>query len=185
MTHRFLNLMMTPSVRAAQAENGSAEVYGRFAEEGGVRDELGERERSFIVARDSFYMATVSEDDWPYLQHRGGPVGFVKVTGPQTLAIADYRGNRQYLSVGNLKKNNRAALFLMDYPNRRRLKVLARTRVVEIAEDPALIAAVQDEGYRAKIERALVFDIEAFDWNCPAHITPRYSEAELENLIKA
>jgi predicted pyridoxine 5'-phosphate oxidase superfamily flavin-nucleotide-binding protein len=193
MTQRYREIMFTPAVREAQAQNGSASMFagqppaegGRdaMAEEG--RDELTEAETTFIRARDSFYMATISATDWPYMQHRGGPRGFVKILGARTIGIADYRGNRQYMSVGNLAGNDRAALFFMDYMNRRRLKVLARARVVDGEREPELIDKLRDPDYRAKLERGLVFEIEAFDWNCPQHITPRFTEAELQALMIA
>ncbi len=182
MTRRFFDLAFTPAVRAAQNRNGSGEAYGRLPPSDGAPDELTEIEAVFIALRDSFYMATVNEDGWPYVQHRGGPPGFVKVLGPSSIGIADYRGNRQYVSVGNLKGDSRASLLFMDYPNRRRLKMLARAREIGLADAPDLIARLSDPAYGAKIERGLVFEIEAFDWNCPQHITPRYTEAEFNNL---
>ena len=185
MTQRYRDLAFTPAVREAQETNGSAEHYASMAPAEVKPDELGPNETGFITARDSFYMATISETGWPYVQHRGGPAGFVKVLSASRIAIADYRGNRQYMSVGHLARNNRASLFFMDYANRRRLKVMAYARVVERAEDAALIDSLKDEGYRAVAERALVFDIEAFDWNCPQHITQRFTEAELHAIMAA
>jgi hypothetical protein len=158
---------------------GTADHFAGMAPAEAKPDELTEKEAGFIAARDSFYMATVSETGWPYIQHRGGPKGFVRILSPNRLAIADFRGNRQYMSVGNLAADNRVSLFFMDYPNRRRLKVLAYASTVGRDEDGDLIATVRDEGYRAVIERAMVFDVEAFDWNCPQHITPRFTEDEL------
>lgn len=181
MTRRFFDLVFTPAVRAAQQKNGSREAYARLASDG-APDELTEIEAAFISLRDSFYMATVGEDGWPYVQHRGGPPGFVKILGPRVLGIADFRGNRQYVSVGNLAGDDRASLFFMDYPNRRRLKVLSRARAIDLHENPELIAKLVDAAYGAKIERALIFEIEAFDWNCPQHITPRFTEAELSAM---
>lgn len=125
-------------------------------------------------------MATVSETGWPYLQHRGGPDGFVKLLGPSTLGVADFRGNRQYISRGNLSQNNRAALFFMDYPNRRRLKLLTRVSIVDFSKRPDLGAALADAAYPASIERGLTFEVEAFDWNCPQHITPRFTADEIQ-----
>ena len=181
MARAFAEIAFTPAVRAVQQQQGSAKSYAKFltpeAERG---DRLGPAETSFIAARDGFYQATVSETGWPYVQFRGGPVGFVKVPDEKTLAYADFRGNRQYVSVGNLAKNDRISLILMDYPNRRRLKIWGRSRIVEASEDPALIAQLHDPDYRAKPERALVITVEAFDWNCPQHIPPRLTLEELE-----
>jgi len=136
-------------------------------------------EIAFVAGRDSLFMATVSESGWPYVQHRGGPPGFIRVLDDRTLAIADFRGNRQYISTGNLASDDRAALILMDYPNRRRLKIYAQVEARDLAADPELAAKLTLPGYRAKIERGLVIHLAAFDWNCPQHITPRFSEVEL------
>ena len=178
MGYRFLDLAATPGVRAAQEANGSGDYWAAF--KGDRPSEcFTEAERAFIAERDSFYMATVSESGWPYVQHRGGPPGFISVLDDRTLAIADFRGNRQYISVGNLSSNDRAALILMDYPRRRRLKIYAHVEARDLAADPELAARLTTPGYRAKVERALVLHLAAFDWNCPQHITPRFSEAEL------
>jgi uncharacterized protein len=181
MPYGFLDIAITPSVKAAQDAYGSGDVWARFK---GDRtfDRLTEAEAAFIAARDSFYMATVSETGWPYVQHRGGPPGFLRVIDDKTLAFADYRGNRQFISVGNLGANDRAALILMDYPGRRRLKIYAHTETRDLNGDPALAERITDPAYKAKPERALLLHLEAFDWNCPQYITPRFSEAELEPL---
>lgn len=180
--YRFLDIAMTPAVRAAQAANGSARAYEQFR---GQRDfdRFTTDEIEFIAGRDSFYMATVSETGWPYLQHRGGPRGFLKVLDERTLACADFRGNRQYISVGNLAADDRACLFLMDYPQRRRLKIYAHVKTRTAAEGAEHLAAVALPDYRAKVERVLVFHLEAFDWNCPQHITPRFTEVELAEAL--
>ncbi len=182
MAYGFLDTAMTPSVRAAQAANGSAKVYADFR---GHRafDELTDAEAEFIAARDSFYMATVSETGWPYVQHRGGPPGFLRMLDKKTLACADFRGNRQYISVGNLAANDRACLFLMDYPRRQRLKIYVRVELVALSEGPELFEKLVTPGYAAKVERALVFHLQAFDWNCPQHITPRFTQKELEPVL--
>jgi uncharacterized protein len=185
MTQRYREIAFTSDVRAAQEANGSAEMMNRNAPSDGTPDKLTEAEIAFITARDSFYMATISATDWPYMQHRGGPQGFVKVLGPRTIGIADYAGNRQYVSVGNFAGNTRAALFFMDYLNRRRLKMLAHARVVDPDKEPDTIAKLKDDGYRARIERGLIFEIEAFDWNCPQHITQRLTVAEMRALSAA
>ena len=178
MAYGFLDIAVTPSVKAAQATMGSDGIWNDFK---GRRefDRFTGNEAAFIVARDSFYMASVSETGWPYVQHRGGPPGFLKVVDAQTLAFADYRGNRQYISLGNLTANERVALILMNYAGRQRLKIYARVEVVSIDADPALAAQVTMPGYRGAPERILKFHLETFDWNCPQHITPRFTEAEI------
>ena len=182
MGHRFAELAFTPTVMAVQEHEGSRDSYRRL--EGGEahHDRLGPAEASFIAARDSFYMATVSETGWPYLQHRGGPRGFLKVLDEGTIGFADFRGNRQYVSVGNLLGDDRVALILVDYPNRRRLKILGRARAVTM-EDAATLGRLDVPGYRAKIERGLVIAVEAFDWNCPQHLTPRFTAEEIASAV--
>jgi len=184
MTHRFSELMFTPTVKGVQEAAGSRAAYARAEErDAPARDRLTEREAEFIRARDSFYLATVSETGWPYVQHRGGPKGFLKVIDDRTLGFADYRGNRQYVSVGNLMSDDRVSLFLVDYPNRQRLKILGHARLVDAAREPELIGRLRD-AYDAKVERGMVIAIEGFDWNCSQHITPRFTEAELSDLQK-
>lgn len=185
MGSRFAEVAFTPAVKRLQERDGSRASYAR-GEAGPVEAALlGDGEAAFIAERDSFYIATVSETGWPYLQHRGGPKGFLKILDADTLAFADFRGNRQHVSEGNLAGNDRAALFFMDYPNQRRLKVLGRVRVLEAADDAALAAALADPGYPAKAERAMVIRVEAYDWNCPQHITPRFSAGELAPVVAA
>ncbi len=178
MSYGFLDIAITPSVRAAQAEMGVDSLWSDFQ---GHRafDRFTDNEVAFIAERDSFYIATVSETGWPYVQHRGGPRGFLKVVDDRTLAFADFRGNRQYISTGNLQANDKVSLFLMDYRHRARLKVYAHAEIVALDADPALTAKVVVPGYRAKPERIVRLRLEAFDWNCPQHITPRWSEAEI------
>nr|WP_203565983.1 pyridoxamine 5'-phosphate oxidase family protein [Aurantimonas aggregata] len=147
-------------------------------------DRFGEREQAFIATRDSFYMASVSETGWPYVQHRGGPKGFLKTIDERTLAFADYRGNRQYISTGNLVADSRTCLFLMDYPHRARLKIYAHAEIVEPDADAALAELVAMPGYRAKIERIFRLTLDAFDWNCPQHITPRFTEEEIAAAVQ-
>jgi predicted pyridoxine 5'-phosphate oxidase superfamily flavin-nucleotide-binding protein len=178
MAHRFLEIAETPSVKAAQAGNGSAALWTK-AKCHIERGRFTVAEAQFIAARDSFYMATVSETGWPYVQHRGGPAGFLHVIDDWTLAFADFRGNRQYISLGNIAANNRVALLLMDYANRRRLKIYAMIEVKELANDPQLAVIVAPTGYRAKVERAFLLHLEAFDWNCSQHITARFSEQDI------
>ncbi len=182
MGHRFAALAFTDSVREVQQALGSRAGYAAMDEGEDYNHVLTEREAAFIAARDSFYMASVSETGWPYVQHRGGPPGFVRILDERTIGFADFRGNRQYVSVGNLRKDDRVALFFMDYPNRTRLKVLGRVRLVGGGE-PELLAQLEVADYRAAVERGFVIRVEAFDWNCPQHITPRYTEAEVEKLV--
>jgi predicted pyridoxine 5'-phosphate oxidase superfamily flavin-nucleotide-binding protein len=183
MSYGFLNVAVTPSVRAVQAEMGVDKVWSNYQ---GRResDRFTANEIAFIGERDSFYMASVSETGWPYVQHRGGPPGFLKVLDEKTLAFADYRGNRQYISVGNLAANERTCLFLMDYPRRARLKIYAHVERLALDADPALTASVTNTGYKAKIERVLRLRLEAFDWNCSQHITPRFTEPQIAEAVR-
>jgi len=185
MAHRFSEIMFTPTVKTLQAQFGSRESYRRFEEpEAPARDQLTEKEAEFIAARDSFYMASVSETGWPYVQHRGGPAGFLMVLDERTVGFADFRGNRQYVSTGNLLRDDRVSLILMDYPNRRRLKILGHARIVETDAEPELIARLELPDYRARVERGFLIRIAGFDWNCPQHITPRFTEAEIETALE-
>ena len=147
-------------------------------------DRFRENEAAFIAERDSFYMATVSETGWPYVQHRGGPRGFLKLIDDRTLAFADYRGNRQYISTGNLAADDRACLFLMDYAHRARLKIYARVETLALEDAPDLTALVTMPEYKAKLERVFRLRLEAFDWNCQQHIAPRFSEGEISEAIR-
>ncbi len=179
MAHKFAEIAFTPHVQAVQEAMGSHLAYAKFHAGEDHHHILGPNEAGFIEARDSFYMATVSETGWPYIQHRGGPAGFVKVLDERTIGFADFRGNRQYVSVGNLQTNDRVSLFFMDYPHQARLKMLGRARVVGLDEEPDLIARLAVPAYKAKIERGFVIEVEAFDWNCSQHITPRFTAGEL------
>jgi predicted pyridoxine 5'-phosphate oxidase superfamily flavin-nucleotide-binding protein len=183
MTTRYLQTVFTPNVKAAQTANGSRSAYSRHDEIPTTEDRLSENERAFIQSRDSFYLASVTETGWPYIQHRGGPMGFVRALDDQTLGFADYRGNRQYVSVGNIAANDRVALFFMDYPNRARLKLMGRMRSVEAAADPSLAETLRDADYSAKVERLLLIRVEAFDWNCSQHITPRLPASDVVEAI--
>ncbi|HZX24723.1 MAG TPA: pyridoxamine 5'-phosphate oxidase family protein [Woeseiaceae bacterium] len=181
--HEFAHFMFTDAVRRAQRAYGSHEQLARFTKMAGPNDRLTDREIDYIARRDSFYMATVNEDGWPYVQHRGGPRGFLRVTGPGGLAFADYRGNRQLISVGNSTANNKVSVILMDYPNRRRLKIIGHLRFVHAADlEPGDLAAFHDADYGAQVERVAIIDVAAFDWNCPQHITPRYTAFEWDAL---
>ncbi|MGZ0188404.1 MAG: pyridoxamine 5'-phosphate oxidase family protein [Alphaproteobacteria bacterium] len=178
MAHAFAEIAFTPTVRQVQTKQGSADNYAKFLIPGeNTGDRLTDNEAEFIADRDGFYQATVSETGWPYVQFRGGPTGFLQVLDDKTIAYADFRGNRQYLSVGNLNQNDRVSLILMDYPSRRRLKIWGRVR---LADDAKLIGQLHDASYRARPERAAVITIEAFDWNCPQHIPRRMTLDELK-----
>jgi uncharacterized protein len=182
MTYGFLDIASTPSVRAAQEANGSRELWQRFDGDR-ASDRFTENEIAFIEARDSFYLASVSESGWPYVQHRGGPTGFLKVLDETTLGFADFRGNRQYISLGNISADDRVALILMDYPNRTRLKILAHMEARELDAASDLASRLALPRYRGKPERAFLLHLETFDWNCPQHITPRFTAAEIETAV--
>ncbi len=175
------DIAFTPAVKAIQLEKGSREGYARMEAKGGWTDHVTPELAAFIAERDSFYIATTSGDGQPYVQHRGGKPGFLKVLDDQTLAFADFRGNRQYITAGNLSENPKAFLFLMDYANRRRIKIWGSARVVD--NDTTLLARLTDTDYEGKPEQAIVFTIEAWDTNCPQHITPRYSEQEVAAIV--
>jgi predicted pyridoxine 5'-phosphate oxidase superfamily flavin-nucleotide-binding protein len=178
----FGQIAFTPAVQALQCEYGSRAAYARAASQPG--EGLGDVETQFLSNADSFYLATVSETGWPYVQHRGGPRGFLKVVSPTRLAFADFRGNRQYVSAGNASRNDRVAVIVVDYARQQRLKLLGHLRFdgVETA-DPELVFAVELPDYRARVERVAVIDVEAFDWNCPQHITERHTRAEVEAAL--
>lgn len=179
MSHRFAEIAFTPTVKQVQQRLGSRSAYARMEASPNITNQrLGELEAAFIAARNSFYMATVSETGWPYIQHRGGPTGFVRVLDEQTIGFADFRGNRQYISVGNLLTDDRVALFFMDYPNKTRLKILGRASFVA-REEQAVLSRLEMQDYRARVERGLLIRIEGFDWNCPQHITERFTVDEV------
>ena len=182
MAHQYAKIAFTDNVRQVQSEQGSRTGYAGMDAGEDYNFLFSDAEAQFIAQRDSFYMASVSETDWPYVQHRGGPSGFLKVLDAQTLGFADYKGNRQYVSTGNFRTNNKVSIILMDYPNRRRLKILGRISLVD-AQDLQTLALLEDNNYQARVERGFVIKISAFDWNCPQHITPRYNESELSGLI--
>lgn len=183
MSYGFLDIAITPSVRAAQEQMGVDHLWADFRGER-ASDRFTRSEELFIAARDSFYIASVSETGWPYVQHRGGPPGFLNVIDERTLAFADYSGNRQYISTGNFAANGRACLFLMDYPRRTRLKIYAHAEVLALDAVPELTEKVSPQGYRARPERLFRLRLDAFDWNCPQHITPRFTEAEITEAIR-
>jgi len=183
MSHAYADIAFTPAVRAVQTRLGSRANYASFDLAEDHNDRLGSLEAEFIAARDGFYQATVSETGWPYVQFRGGPAGFLKVLDEKTIGYADFRGNVQYISVGNLQGNDRVSIILMDYANRRRLKILGRARLVDLAEDPARIGQLEVPHYRARVERGVIITVEGYDWNCPQHITPRFTAAELAESV--
>lgn len=184
MSYGFLDVATTSSVRAAQARMGADRIWQNFK---GHRefDCFTENEAAFIADRDSFYLATVSETGWPYVQHRGGPRGFLKLVDDRTLAFADYRGNRQYISTGNLAAADRACLFLIDYPDRARLKIYVRVEILALDDDPDLTALVTMPDYKAKLERIFRLRLKTFDWNCQQHITPRFTEPEIAEAVRS
>lgn len=185
MSHAFAELAFTPSVKAAQQRDGSRAGYARNFESGDevFNDRLGEAEAQFIAAQRSFYIATVSETGWPYLQHRGGPRGFLKVLDDKTLAFADFAGNRQLVSVGNLAGNDRVALILVDYANRVRLKLLGRLAITDLVPGNALANRLLEPGYRARQQRTMTISVEGFDWNCPQHIPVRIDADDVQRAL--
>jgi len=179
------DIAFTPTVKAVQERKGSRTGYARMEEMAGWKNTVTDDLAGFIAGRDSFYLATASKDGQPYVQHRGGKPGFLKVMDDKTLAFADFKGNRQYITTGNLLENDKAYIFLMDYPNRRRIKVWGRARVVE--DDAELLAQLTDaaDGGGAGVpEQAIIFEVDAWDVNCPQHITPRFSEAEVAEVVQ-
>ena len=176
------DVAFTPAVKSVQDRLGSRESYARVEQGSGWARTITEDLARFIAERDSFYLGTASADGQPYIQHRGGKPGFLKVIDERTLAFADFSGNRQYISMGNLSENDRAFIFLMDYPNRRRVKVWGRAEFVE--DDPDLLARLVDTDYDARPERAFVFHVEAWDVNCPQHITPRFTQDDIGTVVR-
>jgi predicted pyridoxine 5'-phosphate oxidase superfamily flavin-nucleotide-binding protein len=170
MARAFAEITFTPAVKSAQQRYGSREANQGFERTQDRRDQLGRHEAEFVSSLNGFYQATVGENGWPYVQFRGGPPGFLKVLDEKTIGYADFRGNRQYLSVGNLGANPRVALIFMDYQNRRRIKIWGTARIVELGDDPALIASLTVADYKATVERGVIITVEAYEWNCPQHI---------------
>ncbi|MFT7570814.1 MAG: putative pyridoxine 5'-phosphate oxidase superfamily flavin-nucleotide-binding protein [Paracoccaceae bacterium] len=180
MGNKFAELAFTDTVKQLQQADGSRKSYARMETGADSNNVLTEREGAFIGVRDSFYMATVSETGWPYVQHRGGPAGFVRLIDEKTLGFPDFSGNRQFVSIGNLQADDRVSLFFMDYPNKARLKLLGRVRTTD---DPDILQSLSLEGYSSKIERGFLIDVSAFDWNCPQHITPRFTVEDVESAV--
>ena len=184
MANKFYDITFTPDVKAAQERYGSRRRFEKIQSDVVQNAILSDAEIDFIEQRDGFYMATVGEQGQPYIQFRGGRRGFLKVLDEKTLGFADFRGNLQYISVGNVRENKKVALFLMDYANRARLKILAEAEVKDILEAPELIEKLIDNDYEAKIERFVILHVQAFDWNCRQHITPRYTIEEIRLMIQ-
>lgn len=186
MSKHYAAIAFTDHVRAVQDDHGSAAFYGRKVSAGNAStgsDPLTDAEKEYLAQRDSFFLASVSETGWPYVQFRGGPAGFVRVLDDQTIAWADFRGNLQYISTGNMSGDDRVAIIALDFAHQRRLKVFGHARIVTADDDPELLAALSDGSYEAVVERAVVVSVEAYDWNCPQHITPRFTVAELESAL--
>jgi len=183
MDQNFTKMAFTQSVKDVQEAFGSRKHYAQV-EDSGDRYELTSREISYLQTRDSFYISSVGENGWPYIQHRGGPKGFLKVLDSQTLGMADYRGNGQYISTGNFNAIGKSMLFLMDYPTQNRLKIWIETEVVEIIDNEELLKKLIDDGYGASVQRLLLFHIKAYDWNCSQHITQRFTLEEFQNLAE-
>lgn len=181
MANKFAKLAFTDSVKEIQDLMGSRKNYARLEEQGPLSNhKLGENEGEFISHRDSFYISLVSETGWPYIQHRGGPKGFIRVLSEIEIGFADFSGNRQYITVGNLKDNNRVALIMVDYPNRARLKIFGTAHLIDQRSEPEKLNLLTPESYKAKVERGFIIQVEAFDWNCPQHISPRWSAEEIQ-----
>lgn len=179
MAKNFASLAFTDAVKEMQKKMGSRKSYARMERETYV-DGLTENEIDFIVQRDSFYMASIGENVFPYIQHCGGPKGFVKVLDAKRIGFIDFKGNVQYISVGNIATNNNVALIMVDYPGRTRLKILAKAEIVELKNDDSLFEFLDLGEYKFRPERMMVLHIEAYDWNCPQHITPRYTVEDIE-----
>ena len=183
MTDNISDIAFTESIKEIQARKGSREAYAKVDTKGGWSDEISDDLTAIIETRDSFYLGTASADGQPYIQHRGGKAGFLKVIDRKTLAFADFRGNRQYISTGNLAENNKAYIFLMDYTQRRRIKIWGTPTVID--DDPVLLKRLADEGYKGVPEQAIRFEVKAWDVNCPQHIQRRYTDAEFDGRIKS
>ncbi|MCM0667628.1 pyridoxamine 5'-phosphate oxidase family protein [Flavobacterium tyrosinilyticum] len=175
----YQKLAFTDAIKKLQEENGSRSAYENM-EKRSIVDGLTENEIGFISERDSFYMASYGENEYPYIQHRGGPIGFIKVIDDKTIGIVDFSGNRQYISLGNISNNNKVALFLMSYPQRARLKIYAHAKIVELKDNEELYNALKPSDYKFRPERMILFEIQAYDWNCPQHITPRFTKEDVE-----
>lgn len=186
MSKHYGAIAFTEAVRDVQRDHGSHAFYDRKRVQGTAvpgTDALTEDEKDYLAERDSFYLATVSETGWPYVQFRGGPIGFLRIIDDHTIGWADFRGNLQYISTGNVVGDNRVALIAMDYLHRRRLKIYGHARVVAADQDPTLVGSFADPAYDAVVERVVLVTVEAFDWNCPQHITERFTIEELDTYL--
>ena len=183
MARAFADIAFTDSVKALQVRYGSRNAYSGLAFDKNKSDRLTELEINFLSECDSFYLGTVGENGWPYIQHRGGSKGVLQVLDDRTITFVDFKGNQQYISLGNINANEKVSLFVMDYPNRRRLKIWARARLVDENINAELIARFNNPEYPARVDRAVILSIEAIDWNCPKYITQRYSNEEIAQLI--
>jgi len=185
MARNYRHTLFSDAVKALQERHGSRAAYLKMdADADGTPDTLTAKELDYIALRDSFYMASVNGDGWPYMQHRGGPAGFLRHIAGNRIGFADYRGNKQYISTANLAGNDRVSLFLMDYPNKDRLKLVGHAHSIELADDPELVTSLMPDGYRAVPERAFLIDVIGWEWNCSQHITPRFTEAEISAAIQ-
>lgn len=182
MAKNFAEIAFTNAVKKLQTKHGSRKGYERM-EKFNIINGLTSSEVDFIANRDSFYIATTGTNDYPYIQHRGGPKGFLKVLNSKRLGFIDFSGNKQYVSLGNMETNNKVSLFIMDYANKSRLKIFATSEIIELNDNPKLLESLNLKDYNFKPERMMVFNIEAYDWNCPQHITQRYTMAEIEDVI--
>jgi len=182
MANSFAEIAFTDAVKDMQQKLGSRSAYARI-ERNTYEDGLTENEIGFIAQRDSFYLATIGENSFPYIQHRGGPKGFLKVLDTKRIGIIDFRGNMQYISIGNIFTNNNVALIMVDYPARERLKILAKAEIIELKDDPVLYELLAPKDYKFRPERLMIFNIEAYDWNCTQHITPRYTLEEIQEAF--
>ena len=183
MAYTFGSLVFTPVIKALQEQYGSRRQYAKREASGFAQDGIGPSERQFLAERDSFYMASIGATGWPYIQHRGEPKGFLKVIDEHTVAFADFRGNKQFISTGKLMTDDRVALILVDYPRQARLKIVGHVRIVEGTEAKEWIEKVRDPDYEAIVERVFVIQVAAFDWNCQQHITPRFTEEQIRGAL--
>ncbi|MCS5717579.1 pyridoxamine 5'-phosphate oxidase family protein [Herbiconiux sp. CPCC 205763] len=187
MSKHYGSIAFTDSVRAIQSERGSGAFYGARADKGLAdpgADPLTAAERDYLAEQDGFYLASVSATGWPYVQYRGGPPGFIRTIDENTIGWADFRGNLQYVSAGNVTDDDRVAIIVLDYARRQRLKIFGRARIVTVDENPELMAALDDHDYEAVVERGILISVEAYDWNCPQHITPRFTELQVNTAVE-
>ncbi len=183
MAKNFAEIAFSDAVKELQEQHGSRKGYERM-EKFNVVDGLSQNEKGFIEGRDSFYLASIGEKNFPYIQHRGGPKGFVKVIDKDTIGFIDFSGNKQYISVGNFATNNKVALIMMDYPARARLKIFAKAEIIELQDNPELLSRLDLGDYQYRPERMMIFHIEAYDWNCPQHIVPRFTIDEIQKALQ-